>query len=137
MSRLRQAAQALIEHWDTVEYKNCTGIMAGHIADLREALRPKVEHFPKRLSETDQKIVEYCRRQRTSTEIAIHARTPMSAIYRHLRLLQRLGLLQKVQKDNPTGHNHGITFRATGKSIAEGWIPEYMSARPIVMGVRL
>ena len=137
MSNLRQAAQALIDHWDAHEYKNCTGIMAGHIADLKEALQPKVEHFPKRLSDTDQKIVDYCARPQTSAAIALHAGCTMSAIYRHLRLLQRLGLLEKLQVENPTGHNHGVAFRATGKSIEDGWIPEYMSARPVVMGVRL
>ena len=133
MSKLRQAAQALVAHWDAGEY----GDMAGHIVALREALQPKVEQLPKRLGETDQKIVEYCRRPRTSTEIAIHVGTTMSVIYRHLRLLQRLNLLEKTQKENPTGYNHGITFRATGKSIEDGWISEYMSARPMVMGVRL
>jgi len=138
MSRLRQAAQALIDHWDTVEYKNCTGIMAGHIADLREALQPKVEHFPKKLSDTDQRIVEYCRRQRTSTEIAMYIGcNTMSTIYNHLRLLQRLGLLKKLQQEKPAGHNHGVTFKATGKSIEDGWDAEFMSARPMVMGVRL
>lgn len=137
MSRLRQAAEALVKHWDTCDQQAYPEAMAGHITALRDALQPKVEHFPKRLSETDQKIVEYCLRPRTSTEIAIHARTTMSAIYRHLRLLQRLGLLEKVQKDKPAGHNHGITFRATGKNIEDGWVAEYMSARPQVMGVRL
>ena len=137
MPSVRQAAEALLNHWDTVEYKNCTGTMAGHIVALREALHPQVEHFPKKLSETDEKIVRYCARPRTSTEIAIHAGTTMSAIYRHLRLLQRLGLLEKTQKDNPTGHNHGVTFKASGKSIEDGWDAEYMSAVPMVMGVRL
>ena len=35
---LRQAAQALLNHWEAGEYKNCTGDMAGHIRVLREAL---------------------------------------------------------------------------------------------------
>jgi hypothetical protein len=133
---LRKAAQALIDHWDAGEYKNCTGYMAGHIADLKDALQPKVISKPK-LSETDQKIVEYCCRPRTSTEIAIYARVSMSAAYKSLRLLQRLGLLEKMQVDKPTGHNHGVTFKATGKPIEEDWIPQYMSFKPMVMGVRL
>jgi hypothetical protein len=137
MTDLRKSAEALIEHWEAGEFQNCTGDMAGHIADLKEALQPKVEHFPKKLSEINQNIVEYCFTPRTSTEIAIHVKTTMSAIYRHLRLLQRLGLLEKMQVNKPTGHNHGVTFKATGKSIEDGWIPEYMSARPMVMGVRL
>jgi len=134
--KIKKAAQDLLNHWDAGEYKNCTGDMAGYILALREALEPADNPIPKKLSQTDQGIVDFCARPRTSTEIAIHARTPMSAIYRHLRLLQRLGLLEKVQKDKPRGHNHGVTFRATGKSIEDGWIPEYMSAAPIVMGVR-
>ena len=35
---LRQAAEALLNHWEAGEYKNCTGYMAGHIRVLREAL---------------------------------------------------------------------------------------------------
>ena len=34
---LRQAAEALLNHWEAGEYKNCTGDMAGHIRVLREA----------------------------------------------------------------------------------------------------
>ena len=37
MSNLRQAAEALLNHWEAGEYKNCTGDMAGHIRVLREA----------------------------------------------------------------------------------------------------
>ena len=137
MSNLRKAAQALIDHFDTHEYKNCTGIMAGHIVALREALQPKVDRIPKKLSDTDQRIVEYCRRQRTSTEIAMYIGCNTSTIYNHLRLLQRLGLLEKLQQEKPAGHTHGVTFKATGKSIEDGWDAEYMSAQPMVMGVRL
>ncbi len=137
MPSVRQAAEALINHWDTVEYKNCTGDMVGHIVALREALKPKVDRIPTKLSDTDQRIVEYCRRQRTSMEIAMYLGCNTSTIYNHLRLLQRLGLLKKLQQDKPAGHNHGVTFKATGKSIEDGWDAEYMSARPMVMGVRL
>ena len=35
---LRQAADALLNHWEAGEYKNCTGYMAGHIRVLREAV---------------------------------------------------------------------------------------------------
>ena len=38
MSNLRQAAEALLNHWEAGEYKKCTGYMAGHIRVLREAL---------------------------------------------------------------------------------------------------
>ena len=34
---LRQAAEALLNHWEAGEYKNCTGDMAGHIRVFREA----------------------------------------------------------------------------------------------------
>ena len=34
---LRQAAEALISHWEAGEYENCTGSMAGHIRVLRGA----------------------------------------------------------------------------------------------------
>jgi len=137
MPSVRQAAEALLNHWDVHEYKNCSGTMAGHIVALREALQPKVDRIPKKLSDTDQRIVEYCRRQRTSTEIAMYIGCNTSTIYNHLRLLQRLGLLEKLQQEKPAGHNHGVTFKATGKSIEDGWDAEYMSAQPMVMGVRL
>ena len=38
MNDLRKAAEALLNHWEAGEYKNCTGYMAGHIRVLREAL---------------------------------------------------------------------------------------------------
>lgn len=34
---LRQAAQALLNHWEAGEFQNCTGDMAGHVRVLREA----------------------------------------------------------------------------------------------------
>jgi hypothetical protein len=37
MNDLRKAAEALLNHWEAGEYKNCTGDMAGHIRVLREA----------------------------------------------------------------------------------------------------
>ncbi len=135
--KLKKAAQDLLDHWDAGEYKNCTGDMAGYISALREALEPPGDRLPKKLSESDQGIVNFCATPRTSWEIANHARTTMSAIYRRLRLLQRLGLLEKLQVENPSGHNHGVTFRATGKSIEDNWIPEYMQVTSSVMGVRL
>lgn len=38
MNDLRKAAEALINHWEAGEYKNCTGDMAGRVYVLREAL---------------------------------------------------------------------------------------------------
>jgi hypothetical protein len=43
MNDLRQAAEALINHWEAGEYKNCTGDMAGHVQVLREALAQPVD----------------------------------------------------------------------------------------------
>ena len=34
---LRQAAEALLNHWEAGEFQNCTGDMAGHVRVLREA----------------------------------------------------------------------------------------------------
>jgi len=38
MTELRKEAEALIKHWETGEFQNCTGDMAGHIRLLRQAL---------------------------------------------------------------------------------------------------
>ena len=38
MNDLRKAAEALLNHWEAGEYKNCTGYMAGHVLVLGEAL---------------------------------------------------------------------------------------------------
>jgi hypothetical protein len=39
--KLRQAAEALLNHWEAGEFQNCTGDMAGHIRVLREAAQPE------------------------------------------------------------------------------------------------
>ena len=56
MSDLRKAAEALIEHWEAGEYKNCTGYMAGHVATLRQALEQPNEVLAER--EACAKVVE-------------------------------------------------------------------------------
>lgn len=110
------------------------------ITALRQALAPRHERIPKKLGAKDQEILVYCSRPRTSLEIALHIRCTMSGIYHHLRLLQRLGLLEKHQAPGATGHNHGVTFQSTGKSIEAGWDNEYMRYQPkgeMIMGVRV
>ena len=55
MNDLRKAAQALIEHWEAGEFKNCTGYMAGHIRILREALTE-----PEQYDQTALELCEKC-----------------------------------------------------------------------------
>ena len=93
------------------------------------------QELPKKLSKTHEKIIAFCRVARTSKEIADFLGTTMSGIYHHLRLLQRLDQLEKIQDPHAGGHNHGCTFKATGKQIA--FDPAWMRYTTSVMGVRL
>jgi hypothetical protein len=56
MNDLRKAAEALLNHWEAGEYKNCTGYMAGHIRVLREATaQPKQREW---VGLTDEEIAK-------------------------------------------------------------------------------
>jgi len=92
--------------------------------------------FPKKLSKTHQKVLAVCRKPKTSKQIADSLGITLSAVYHHLRLLQRLDQLEKVQDPKAGGHNWGCTFVATNKPIA--FDPEWMVYKGnTVMGVRL
>ncbi len=93
---------------------------------------------PPKLSKTHHKVLAACRQPRTSKEIADHLGMTLSAVYNHLRLLQRLDQLEKIQDPNAGGHNWGCKFVATGKPLA--FDPVWMTHTPagtMVMGVRL
>jgi hypothetical protein len=95
------------------------------------------EKLPARLSDLQQRILAYCRRPRSSVEIAGHHGLSMSGTYKHLRLLQRLDQLERVEPEVSHGYNRGITFVATNRPI--NLDQDYMEvvAKPMVMGVRL
>jgi DNA-binding CsgD family transcriptional regulator len=93
------------------------------------------QQLPKKLTKTHQKVLSFCRQERTSKEIAEFLGTTMSGIYHHLRLLQRLDQLEKIQDPRAGGHNWGCKFKATGKQIA--FDPAWMRYTTSVMGVRL
>lgn len=94
-----------------------------------------VKTSPK-LTETHRKVLAACRNPKTSKEIADGLGITLSAVYRHLRLLQRLDQLEKIQDPHVGGHNHGCTFVATGKPLT--FDPAWMQyTNNTVMGVRL
>ena len=101
-----------------------------------ESLLSNKEQLPAKLTKTHEKVLAYCRQPKTSKQIADHLGITMSAIYHHLRLLQRLDQLEKLQAPNAGGYNHGCTFVATGKPLAfdNTWMTY---AGQTVMGVRL
>ena len=91
---------------------------------------------PPKLTKTHHKVLAACRQPKTSKEIADDLGITLSAIYHHLRLLQRLDQLEKIQDPHAGGHNWGCTFVATGKPLA--FDPEWMRySGDTVMGVRL
>jgi hypothetical protein len=93
---------------------------------------------PPKLTKTHQKVLAACREPRTSKEIADNLGITLSAVYHHLRLLQRLDQLEKIQDPQAGGHNWGCKFKSTGKPLDLD--PVYMSYTPtgtMVMGVRL
>jgi len=102
-----------------------------------ELLLSTKEKLPARLSELQNRILAYCRKPRSSVDISAHMDLSMSATYKHLRLLQRLDQLERVEPAVSHGYNHGITFVATNRPI--NLDQDYMEvvARPMVMGVRL
>jgi len=102
-----------------------------------ELLLSTKEKLPARLSELQERILAFCRKPRGSADISAHMDLSMSATYKHLRLLQRLDQLEKVEPEVSHGHNHGVKFVATGKPLALD--AEFMSFtdRPMIMGVRL
>jgi len=91
------------------------------------------EHLPKAPTEMQLAIYKFCDKPQTSKAIADHMGISLSATYRHLRVLQRLDQIEKIQDPEAKGYNHGVTFVATGKPIR--FSTEWM--RPTVMGVRL
>ena len=94
------------------------------------------EDLPAKLTKTHKKVLAFCHQPRTSWQIADHLNITKSAIYHHLRVLQRLDQLEKIQAPNAGGYNHGCTFVATGKPLAfdRAWMTY---TGPTVMGVRL
>ena len=95
------------------------------------------EKLPVRLSPTHEEIIKFCKTPKRSFDIANHINVSMSALYKQLRILQRLDQLEKLQPENARGYNYDVKFVATNKPIL--WDADFMQMtdRPIVMGVRL
>ena len=90
---------------------------------------------PAKLSKTHEKVLAYCNKPRTSKEIAEHLGCSMTAVYNHLRVMQRLDVLEKQQTSTAGGFNHNCVFVATGRKMA--FDPTWMRYTTEVMGVRI
>lgn len=67
------------------------------------------------LSRKDKLALEFLAKPATSREVAEHLGIPYDSVYGHLRLLQRLGLVEKVGRaKNHNGHGRISIFKATG-----------------------
>jgi hypothetical protein len=86
---------------------------------------------PPKLSDLHKKILAYCHVPRMTGEIADYVLMDRNALYKHLRLLQRLDVMEKRSSD------FGVAsyFVATNRPIA--WEPDFMTHKPQVMGVAL
>lgn len=68
------------------------------------------------LNVAQQKVLDYCRRPRTSEQIAEHLSLAMSTVHKSLRVLQRLHLLDKHQ-DAPNRKATYVAADLEGRSI--------------------
>jgi predicted ArsR family transcriptional regulator len=67
------------------------------------------------LSQKDKIALQFLAKPATSREVAEHLGIPYDSVYGHLRLLQRLGLIEKVGRaKNQNGHGRISIFKATG-----------------------
>lgn len=98
-----------------------------------------------KLTSTQRAIVRYCQKPKTAIEIAQLINCQRSNVHRHLRLLQRLDVIEKQKDPKYRSHNHGCTFVATGRGMT--FDTDWMRYTPpaaekaykghVVMGVRL
>lgn len=95
-------------------------------------LLSRAEQLPKALTQNHRDIISYCSAPQSAAAIAVGLGITMSALYKRLRVLQRMGYLQKMQDPNAKGYNHGCTFVSTDRPYAYA-----IKARSNVMGVRL
>jgi predicted transcriptional regulator len=97
-----------------------------------EVLLSNKEPLPKRLTQNHKDIIEFCKAPYSATQIAEGLGITMPAVYKRIRVLQRMGYIQKMQDPRALGYNHGCTFISTDRPYAEA-----IKVRTSVLGVRL
>lgn len=90
------------------------------------------EKLPRALTQNHSDVIEFCKSPSSATEIAHGLGITMSALYKRLRVLQRMGYLQKMQDSRAKGYNHGCTFVSTDRPHAAA-----LKVRTYAMGVYL
>jgi Predicted transcriptional regulators len=90
------------------------------------------EKLPRALTQNHSDVIEFCKSPSSATEIAHGLGITMSALYKRLRVLQRMGYLQKMQDSRAKGYNHGCTFVSTDRPQAAA-----LKVRTYAMGVYL
>lgn len=90
------------------------------------------EKLPRALTQNHKDIIEFCQKPYSASDIAQGLGITMPALYKRLRVLQRMGYLQKMQDPKAKGYNHGCTFVSTDRPYAAA-----LKVRTDVMGVRL
>jgi hypothetical protein len=97
-----------------------------------EVILSNKEKLPKALTQNHKNIIEFCKSPYSATQIAEGLGITMPALYKRLRVLQRMGYLQKMQDSRARGYNHGCTFISTDRPYAAA-----LAVRTSVLGVRL
>jgi predicted transcriptional regulator len=90
------------------------------------------ESLPKTLTKNHKDIIKFCQKPYSASDIAKGLGITMPALYKRLRVLQRMGYLQKMQDPRARGYNHGCTFISTDRPFAAA-----LAVRTSVLGVRL
>lgn len=69
------------------------------------------------LSNRDKIVVRFLDKPATAKQIADHCGISVDSIYPNLRLLQRLGMVEKIGRaKNPSGMGRVAIFKATGQT---------------------
>jgi len=97
-----------------------------------EVLLSDKEPLPKRLTQNHKDIIEFCKSPYSATQIAEGLGITMPAVYKRIRVLQRMGYIQKMQDPRARGYNHGCTFISTDRPYSAA-----LAVRTSVLGVRL
>jgi predicted transcriptional regulator len=97
-----------------------------------EVLLSNKESLPKTLTQNHKDIIKFCQKPYSASDIAKGLGITMPALYKRLRVLQRMGYLQKMQDSRARGYNHGCTFVSTDRPFAAA-----LAVRTSVLGVRL
>ena len=87
----------------------------------------------KHLSPQQSRLLEFLKTERTAAAAAEHLGCEVASVYAHLRLLQRLDLVEKASRlPNPSGAGSIVLFKSTGRQpqIDPGYMrmPDQVSA---------